>query len=108
MSTNTSYKLWKIHGGVHPPFHKEESTQQPIANAGIPKQLILPIQQHIGSPAEPLVSVGDTVHKGQLIAKANAYISANIHAPTSGKITAIKEHLLPHPSGLKGLSIFIE
>ena len=108
MSTNTPHKLWKIHGGVHPPFHKEESTQLPIKNAGIPKQLILPIQQHIGSPAEPLVAVGDKVYKGQLIAKANAYISANIHAPTSGEITAIEELVLPHPSGLKGLSIVIE
>ena len=108
MSTNTTYKLWKIHGGVHPPFHKEESTQLPIKSAGIPKQIILPIQQHIGSPAEPLVAVGDKVQKGQLVAKANAYISANIHAPTSGKISAIEELVLPHPSGLKGLSIVID
>ena len=111
MSTNSkkpSYKLWQIHGGVHPPFHKEESTQLPIKSAGIPKQVILPIQQHIGAPAEPLVAVGDKVHKGQLIAKANAYISANIHSPTSGKVTAIRELLLPHPSGLKGLSIVID
>jgi electron transport complex protein RnfC len=108
MSTNTSHKLWKIHGGVHPPFHKEESTQLPIKSAGIPKQLVLPIQQHIGSPAEPLVAIGDKVYKGQLIAKANTYISANIHAPTSGSITAIEDLVLPHPSGLKGLSIVIE
>jgi len=108
MSTNTSYKLWKIHGGVHPPFHKEESTQHPIKRAGIPKQIILPIQQHIGSPAEPLVAVGDKVYKGQLVAKANAHISANIHASTSGTISAIEELVLPHPSGLKGLSIVID
>lgn len=101
-------ELWKIHGGVHPPFHKEESTKLPIKKAGIPKQLILPIQQHIGSPAEPLVKVGEKVHKGQLIAKANAFISANIHAPTSGKVSKIQELVLPHPSGLKGLSIVID
>ena len=104
----STQQLWTIHGGVHPPFHKEESTQTPIKKAGIPPQLILPIQQHIGSPAEPLVNVGDKVFKGQLVAKANAYISANIHAPTSGTIQAIDEHPLPHPSGLAGLSIFID
>ena len=108
MSAVTSHKLWKIHGGVHPPFHKDESTRMPIKNAGIPSQLILPIQQHIGLPAEPLVAVGDKLYKGQLIAKANAYISANIHAPTSGEVVAIEEHVLPHPSGLKGLSIVIK
>ncbi len=108
MSENTAYKLWEFHGGVHPPFHKDESTQLPIKSAGIPKQIILPIQQHIGSPAEPLVAVGDKVDKGQLVAKANAYISANVHAPTSGKISAIEELVLPHPSGLKGLSIVID
>ena len=100
--------LWKFHGGVHPPFHKEDSNQLPIKDAGIPKQLILPIQQHIGSPAEPKVAVGDKVLKGQLIAEANAFISANIHAPTSGKISAIENFDLPHPSGLQGLSIIID
>lgn len=105
---NSPQKLWKIHGGVHPPFHKEESTHLPIKYAGIPKQLILPIQQHVGSPAEPLVAVGDYVFKGQIIAEANAYISANIHASTSGKVSKIQEFVLPHPSGLKGLSIVID
>ena len=101
-------KIWEIHGGVHPPFHKEESTQSPIKKISIPNQLILPIQQHTGSPAAPLVEVGDKILKGQLIAKANAYISANIHAPSSGTVVAIEDYLLPHPSGLKGLSIIIE
>jgi len=102
------HKIWKIHGGVHPPFHKEESTQLSIKNAGIPQQLILPVQQHIGTAAEPLVVVGDKVCKGQLIAKANAFISANIHAPTSGTVSKIQELTLPHPSGLQGLSVVID
>jgi len=102
------HKIWKIHGGVHPPFHKEESTQLSIKNAGIPQQLILPVQQHIGTAAEPLVVVGDKVCKGQLIAKANAFISTNIHAPTSGTVSKIQELTLPHPSGLQGLSVVID
>jgi len=108
ISMTNPHKIWKIHGGVHPPFHKEESTQLSIKNAGIPQQLILPVQQHIGTAAEPLVVVGDKVCKGQLIAKANAFISANIHAPTSGTVSKIQELTLPHPSGLQGLSVVID
>ncbi len=101
-------KLWKIHGGVHPPFHKDDSNQEPITFAGIPKQLVLSLQQHIGEAAEPIVQVGDAVKKGQLIASANNVgLSANIHAPSSGKISAIEERALPHTSGLSGLCIVI-
>ena len=105
---STPRKLWKIKGGVHPPFHKDESTQLPIQASGIPEELIIPIQQHVGEAAEPLVNVGDHVFKGQLVAKANAYISANIHASSSGEIIAIEDRVLPHPSGLKGLSIIVK
>ncbi len=102
-------KLWKFHGGVHPPFHKDESNQTPITFAGIPAQLVLPLQQHIGIEAEPCVHVGDSVYKGQIIASANKIgLSANIHAPTSGKVSAIEEKPLPHISGLSGLCIVIE
>jgi len=102
-------KLWKFHGGVHPPFHKEDSNQSPIIFAGIPTQLVLPLQQHIGMEAEPIVKTGDSVTKGQLIATANhSGLSANIHAPTSGTISAIEERPLPHISGLSGLCIVIE
>lgn len=101
-------QLTQIHGGVHPPFHKEESTALPIKDAGIPAQLILPLQQHIGAPAEPVVAVGDKVLKGQLIAVAtHDKISANIHAPSSGVISAIEDHSQPHPSNLAGLCIII-
>lgn len=102
-------KLWKFHGGVHPPFHKDDSNQEPIKTAGIPAQLILPVQQHIGNAAEPLVQTGDQVFKGQIIAHANHVgLSAHIHAPTSGVVSAIEERPLPHPSGLSGECIVID
>ncbi len=101
-------KLWGFHGGVHPPFHKDDSNQTPISFAGIPKQLVLPLQQHIGIESEAIVQVGEKVFKGQLIASASGEgLSANIHAPTSGKISAIEERPLPHISGLSGLCIVI-
>ena len=102
-------KLWKFHGGVHPPLHKEESNQSPATFAGIPTQLVIPLQQHIGMEAEAIVQTGDSVTKGQLIAAANhAGLSANIHAPTSGTISAIEDRLLPHISGLLGPCIVID
>jgi len=100
--------LWKFHGGVHPPFHKEDSNKLPIKPAGIPAQLILPLQQHIGVPTEAIVKTGDKVTKGQTIAKASHGLGADIHAPTSGFISAIETRPLPHPSGLAGLSIIID
>lgn len=105
----TPIKLWKFHGGVHPPFHKEESNQLPIKQAGIPKQIVLPVQQHIGKAAEVEVKVGDLVSKGQIIAHADPMsISANVHASSSGIVSAVEERALPHPSGLSGLCVVID
>ena len=104
-----SRKLFSFHGGVHPPFHKDDSNKLPIISAGIPAQLVLPLRQHIGIDAEALVAVGDNVYKGQIIAEANHHgLSANIHASSSGKVSAIEERSLPHASGLTGLCIIID
>ncbi len=103
-----SRRLWKFNGGVHPPQHKSESSGHPIRPADIPTRLTLPLHQHIGEPADPLVQVGDSVLKGQLIARANGYVSAAVHAPTSGTITAIGSFPIPHPSGLSADCIVIE
>jgi Na+-translocating ferredoxin:NAD+ oxidoreductase subunit C len=92
--------LWSFHGGLHLPDHKRESTGGPVCSAAVPARLWLPLQQHIGEPAQPVVSVGDTVLKGQLLARPKGPISAGIHAPTSGTVVAIGPHPIPHPSGL--------
>jgi electron transport complex protein RnfC len=55
-----------------------------------------------------LVKKGDKVFKGQAVANPDGYVSAGMHAPTSGTVTEIAEHPLPHPSGLSGLCIVIE
>jgi len=100
--------LWSFHGGVHPVQHKNVSIELPLIKAQLPDQLILPLQQHIGQPAEPLVSIGDSVRKGQMIAQASGFVSSPLHAPTSGRIRDIRTHIIPHPSGLNGPCIFIE
>jgi electron transport complex protein RnfC len=101
-------KLWDIHGGIHPAENKEQSSHQPIRQAKLPKKLYLPLQQHIGSPSELCVEVGDKVLKGQRLADANGFISASLHAPTSGTVIGIEERAIPHPSGLSSETLIIE
>ena len=92
-------KVFGFHGGIHPPENKHQSVRTPIADAGIPPQLIMPLSQHIGAPAVPVVAVGDTVLKGQMIAEPGGFVSVPLHAPTSGTIVAIEERQIAHPSG---------
>ena len=100
-----SRELFTFKGGVHPPGHKAESNGRPIAVAPIPPFLVIPLRQHIGNPAKPLVHVGQSVLKGQMIAAADGYISTAIHAPTSGVISDIDLQPVPHVSGLPDLCI---
>jgi len=74
-------QLWNFSGGIHPAEHKQLSTTRAIQAAGIPKQLVLPLQQHIGEPAEPVVAVGDHVLKGQKIADVSHGMGVPVHAP---------------------------
>lgn len=97
--------VFKFNGGVHPHDHKAESTTTPITQLGIPEKLILPLRQHVGHIPKVLVQVGDIVLKGQILAEPEGTVSAAIHAPTSGTITAISEQVIPHPSGLPDMCI---
>ena len=76
-------------GGVHPHDNKQYSAHQPISDCPLPKKAIIPLVQHIGAPAQPIVEKGEKVRVGQLIAKAGGFVSANVHAPFSGTITKI-------------------
>ncbi|UYM17265.1 electron transport complex subunit RsxC [Endozoicomonas euniceicola] len=101
-------RVWPLTGGVHPPENKHQSTGLPIKPAPLPERLILPLSQHAGSPAEPVVQAGDKVLKGQLIARATGFVSVPLHAPTSGTIKAIEPHAIPHPSGMNDNCIVID
>jgi electron transport complex protein RnfC len=101
-------QLFKFKGGVKPPTHKTQSTTQPICPAPLPARLIVPLHQNIGGTPRPVVQVGDKVLKGQLIGEADGWISAAIHAPTSGTVIAVETHVQPHPSGLDALCVVIE
>lgn len=97
-----------FHGGVHPKEYKELSEHCSIAPLPMPKKLYVPVQQHIGAPTKPVVKAGDKVLKGQLIGAAQGFVSAPIHAPTSGTVTGVEEYSAPHPSGLTMPCIVIE
>lgn len=75
-------------GGVHPPENKI-STGIPIEIMPVPEQVIIPINQHLGAPAEPVVEKGDTVKAGQIIARSKGFVSANIHSSVSGKVLKV-------------------
>lgn len=87
--------LGKIAWGIHPNTHKEATEKQPIESGGLPDKVVLPVSQHIGAPGEPIVKKGETVKKGQIIAKATTSLSSNVHASISGKIASIKEETHP-------------
>ena len=75
-------------GGVHPQYHKNLSSGSPIRELPLPAKLVVPMSMHLGAPAKPVVKVGDVVKAGQLIAEAGGFISAPVHAPAAGKVTA--------------------
>ena len=76
-------------GGVHPHDNKQYSAHQPIIDCPLPQKAIIPLVQHIGAPAQPIVEKGEKVRVGQLIAKAGGFVSANVHSPVSGTVTKI-------------------
>ena len=97
--------LFKFHGGVHPPTHKTESTRTPIAQAALPSKLVIPLHQHVGSRAKPIIQVGERVLKGQVIGQAEGRLSSTVHASTSGTVSAIDMQLVAHHSGLPDLCV---
>jgi electron transport complex protein RnfC len=101
-------RLYRFNGGLRLAEHRAVSLGQPIRFAGIPKQLVLPLQQHIGEPAECLVMTGDRVLAGDLLANPVGQVSAPVHAPASGTVTAIEARPVPHPSGLPATCIVID
>lgn len=92
-------------GGVHPAENKR-SANAAIITAELPEIAKVPLGQHIGAPASPIVQKGDIVKVGQLIAQSCGFVSANIHAPVSGTVQKIEETI--DSSGFKRQAIFIK
>ena len=94
--------------GVHPDDHKRPAADAPVRQMPLPNKLYIPLQQHVGQPARPIVVVGQKVLKGALIAEPQGRISAPVHASTSGTVVAIGDITAPHPSSLPVMAITIE
>jgi len=90
-------KLKTFPGGLHPPDNKEWSAHKAIETCPLPEELVIPLSQHIGAPAEACVAKGDRVKKGQVIGNAKGFVSVPVHASSSGEVVAVEPR--PHPSG---------
>lgn len=88
-------KKFSFKGGVHPCDNKDLSAQFSIEPLNPGEELIFPLSQHIGAPAKPIVSKGDSVLVGQIIANGNGIISANVSSSVSGTVKAIDSRLGP-------------
>ena len=103
------FKSGSVRGGVHPEARKD-ATADRVIDTGfpVPDMLYLPLHQHVGRPAEPVVRVGDTVHKGQMLAAGQGTVSAPVHASTSGVIVDIIDYPSAHPSALPTPTLLLE
>jgi electron transport complex protein RnfC len=83
--------------GVHPDEHSEQTAHLPIQRVPFVNRYILPLGQHLGAPARPIVKVGQRVQRGELLAKPGAFVSTTLHSPVTGWIRAIEPRR--HPGG---------
>ena len=93
-------------GGIHPSDNKKWSKGSAIEVMALPDVVTIPLGQHIGAPAVAKVAKGDKVLTGQLIAEAASFMSANIHSPISGTVTAVD--MQPNGQGLRQMMITIK
>ncbi|MGN0453350.1 MAG: electron transport complex subunit RsxC [Ruminococcus sp.] len=96
---------YKTRGGVKAPHRKHTSGEESVIMP-TPGEVVIPMQQHIGAPCVPCVSVGDTVYVGTKIGDSDSFVSAPIHSSVSGTVKKITEVLLP--SGAVTPAVLIE
>jgi electron transport complex protein RnfC len=92
-------------GGVHPPENKLSAGQE-IRTLPPPGTVVIPLSQHLGATSKVMVERGDQVKAGQLIARAEGFVSTNIHSSVSGKVSKID--LFPETSGYRRMSVQIK
>jgi len=80
-----------VNGGIHPAYRKELARESAIQPLPLPAVLRVSMSQHLGAPAKPVVKKGDTVLRGQLIGEPAGFISARVHAPTSGTVKSVAD-----------------
>ena len=93
-------------GGIHPHDNKEWSKDKAIEVLELPDEVKLPMVQHIGAPATPIVQKGDKVLVGQVVAQSSGFVSANIHSPVSGTVTNVD--MFPNGQGQRRMMVVIK
>jgi len=99
-------KRFSFRGGIHPPHSKAQTETLPIEVFPAPQKVVIPLQQHIGAPAKPVVKRGDRVLIGQLIGEPGGFVSSPVHSSVSGTVLTVGP--FPHPMGKQVLSVEIE
>ncbi len=94
------------YGGVHPEEHKEFSEHVDLVRFPDPETVVIPMSQHLGAPANPIVAAGDYVQVGQKIGEPSAFISAPVHSSVSGTVIAVEDR--PHANRGMCLSVVIQ
>lgn len=98
--------LLTFKGGVHPLYHKDLTESKTIKEfSSLPKEIVVPLQQHTGAPCNPLVEKGDEVLAGQKIGDSEAFISAPVHSSVSGKVVMVGPRIIF--TGASSLSVVI-
>ncbi len=92
--------------GIHPTYNKELASDKAVVQAKLPQRIVVPVSQHIGAPAQPAVSIGDEVKRGQVIGSTSGFVSSPVHSSISGKVIAIAD--FPSTAGKMVQSIVIE
>jgi electron transport complex protein RnfC len=92
-------------GGIHPAENKFTAGKE-IVDIAMPKRLVIPMGQHIGAPAKPIVAIGDEVAPHQKIGESTGFVSSNVYTPLGGKVTAVGNFL--HPMGHRAQAVVIE
>jgi len=98
--------MFTFPGGVHPPHNKELTAGKKIETMPVPARVVIPLSQHTGKPAKPIVKVNDAVKTGQKIAEPDGLISLPVHSSISGTVTEFAR--LPSPLGIETDSVVIQ
>ncbi len=106
LGSRSARARFKIPGGIHPAYHKERTAGEAIREMPLPPLLLVSLAQHLGKPAIPAVKKGDTVRRGQVIGTPAGFISAAVHAPTSGTVKAVGDR--PTAGGQRAPCVDIE
>jgi electron transport complex protein RnfC len=100
--------LWAFPGGVHPDDKKNLSNTTSINRPKLPELLYIPLKQHIGTEGFLQVKEGQRVRKGEPLTGSSHPYAIPVHAPTSGTVVAIGEHVSAHPSGIPEHTLVIK